>query len=80
MLNSPQYKAGELLYVVTFDEDEGTEGNHVYTTFVHERARDRTVTTQYGFCNLLATTEDLLGVARAGCAVGAAAMQPAFGL
>ena len=80
VLGSPQYKAGELLYVVTFDEDGGTEGNHVYTTLVHERARDRTVTTPYDFCNLLATTEDLLGVGRAGCAIGAASMQAAFGL
>ena len=80
VLNSPQYKAGELLYVVTFDEDEGTEGNHVYTALVHERARDRGVTTHYDFCTLLATTEDLLGVGRAGCAIGAASMKAAFGL
>jgi len=80
VLGSPQYKAGELLYVVTFDEDEGSEGNHVYTTLVHERARARNVTTRYDFCSLLATTEDLLGVGRTGCAVTAASMKSAFGL
>ena len=80
VLNSPQYKAGQLLYVVTFDEDNGSEGNHVYTTLVHERARGKKVGTSYNFCNLLATTEDLLGVGRAGCAVGAASMKASFGL
>ena len=80
VLNSPQYKAGQLLYVVTFDEDEGSEGNHVYTTLVHERARGKKVGTSYTFCNLLATTEDLLGGGRAGCAVGAASMKGPFGL
>jgi acid phosphatase len=80
VLNSPQYKAGQLLYVVTFDEDNGGEGNHIYTTLVHERARGKTVATHYDFCNLLATTEDLLGVGRAGCAVGAASMKASFGL
>jgi len=80
VLNSPQYKAGQLLYVVTFDEDNGSEGNHVYTTLVHERARGKKVGTSYNFCNLLATTEDLLGVGRAGCAVGATSMKGSFGL
>jgi acid phosphatase len=80
VLDSPQYKAGQLLYVVTFDEDEGSEGNHVYTALVHERARGKKVSTRYDFCNLLATTEDLLGAGRAGCAVGAASMKSSFGL
>jgi hypothetical protein len=80
VLNSPQYKAGQLLYVVTFDEDEGSEGNHVYTALVHERARGKKVGTRYDFCNLLATTEDLLGAGRAGCAAGAASMKSSFGL
>ncbi len=80
VLASPQYKAGTLLYVITFDEDEGSEGNHIYTTLVNERTRGRQVATSYGFCNLLATTEDLLGVGRAGCAVGAATMKSSFGL
>lgn len=79
-LNSPQYKAGELLYVVTFDEDAGGEGNHVYMTLVHERARGKEVGRRYTFCNLLATTEDLLGVGRIGCAAGAASMSGPFGL
>jgi phosphatidylinositol-3-phosphatase len=80
VLNSPQYKAGTLLYVITFDEDEGSEGNHIYTTLVHERARGKRVATNYTFCNLLATTEDLLGVGRVGCAAGAASMKGPFGL
>jgi phosphatidylinositol-3-phosphatase len=80
VLNSPQYRAGELLFVVTFDEDEGTEGNHIYTTLVHEKTTGRRVSTRYTFCNLLATTEDLLQVGRIGCAVGAASMQGPFGL
>lgn len=80
VLNSPQYRAGELLYVVTFDEDEGTEGNHIYTALVHEKARGRKVGTSYTFCNLLATTEDLLQVGRIGCAADAASMQGSFGL
>ncbi len=80
VLSSPEYRAGNLLYVVTFDEDEGTEGNHVYTTLVNEAARGKRVTTRFDFCSLLATTEDLLRVGRIGCAVGAPSMQSAFGL
>jgi hypothetical protein len=80
VLNSPQYEAGEVLLVVTFDENDGSEGNHIYTTLVHERARGKRVGTRYDFCNLLATTEDLLQVGRIGCAADAASMQGAFGL
>jgi phosphatidylinositol-3-phosphatase len=80
VLNSPQYEAGELLFVVTFDEDDGSEGNHIYTTLVHERARGKRVGMRYDFCNLLATTEDLLQVGRIGCAADAASMQGPFGL
>jgi hypothetical protein len=47
---------------------------------VHEKTRARKVSTRYTFCNLLATTEDLLQVERIGCAVGAASMQGPFGL
>jgi phosphatidylinositol-3-phosphatase len=78
VLNSPQYKAGKLLYVVTFDEEGG--GNHIYTVLVHEKVRGRKVGTRYTFCNLLATTEDLLQVGRIGCAAGAKSMQGPFGL
>jgi hypothetical protein len=80
VLKSPQYRAGELLYVVTFDEDEIIEGNHIYTVLVHEKARGKKVGTRYTFCNLLATTEDLLQVGRIGCAAGAESMQEPFGL
>ncbi|MEK6251464.1 MAG: alkaline phosphatase family protein [Actinomycetota bacterium] len=80
VLNSPQYKTGKLLFVVTFDEDEGSEGNHIYTTLVHEKARGKKVDTRYTFCNLLATTEDLLQVGRTGCAADAESMQGPFGL
>jgi hypothetical protein len=80
VLDSPQYKAGNLLYVITFDEDEFTESNHIYTAFVNEASRGKSVSTHYDFCNLLATTEDLLKVGRVGCAVGAASMASAFGL
>ena len=80
VLNSPQYRAGELVFVVTFDEDGFSEGNHIYTTLVHEKARGKKVSSPYTFCNLLATTEDLLQVGRIGCAVGAASMRGPFGL
>ena len=80
VLNSPQYKAGNLLYVITFDEDEYTEGNHIYTALVNEASRGKSVSTHYDFCSLLATTEDLLKVRRIGCAAGAASMASAFGL
>jgi phosphatidylinositol-3-phosphatase len=80
VLNSPQYRKGRLLYVVTFDEDGGDEGNHIYTTLVHRRAKGKKVRRRYTFCNLLATTEDLLNVGRIGCAVGAASMRRPFGL
>ena len=80
VLESPQYEAGRLLYVVTFDEDDGEGPNHIYTTLVHDRAKGKEVDTHYTFCNLLATTEDLLELERIGCARGADSMQGSFGL
>jgi acid phosphatase len=80
VLSSPEYRAGSLLYVVTLDEDELTEGNHIYTALVNEATRGKRVGTRFDFCSLLATTEDLLRVGRIGCAVGAPSMQSAFGL
>lgn len=80
VLKSPQYRNGRLLYVVTFDEDGGDEGNHIYTTLVHKGAKGKKVGRRYTFCNLLATTEDLVKVGRIGCAVGAASMRRPFGI
>jgi hypothetical protein len=80
VLNSPEYRAGNLLYVITFDEDEYTESNHIYTALINEATRGRSSATHYDFCNLLGTTEDLLRVGRTGCSVGAASMASDFGL
>jgi hypothetical protein len=80
VLNSPEYRAGNLLFVVTLDEEEFTEGNHVYTALINEAARGKRAGTHYDFCNLLATTEDLLRVGRIGCAAGVPSMASAFGL
>lgn len=59
---------------ITWDEDGGSGDNHVLTLVLTPDARHRASARPYTHYSLLATIEDLLGVARLGNARGAASM------
>lgn len=63
LLDSPACVADTCLVVLTWDEDDGSQGNQVLTVFAGSAARSSTVSTvRYDHFDLLRTIEDLLGV------------------
>ena len=92
ILNSPQYRSGNLAVFVTWDEGEGGTSNdcatnttdvgcHVATLVISPTTTPGTQSsTLFNHYSLLGTTEDLLGLPRLGQASGAGSMASAFGL
>jgi hypothetical protein len=70
---SPAWARGGVLFV-TWDEDDGNNGNHVATVVVSPRLVAHRSARPYDHYSLLATVEDLLGVPRLGAAARARAM------
>ncbi|MEP6664840.1 MAG: alkaline phosphatase family protein [Nocardioidaceae bacterium] len=63
ILNSPACTIQSCLLILTWDEDNGSEGNHVLTVFGGSAARSGYVSNAtYDHFDLLRTMEDLLGV------------------
>jgi len=63
ILSSPACVIETCLVVLTWDEDDGTEGNHVLTVFAGSAAASGTTSSvRYDHFDLLRTIEDLLGV------------------
>jgi hypothetical protein len=81
MIAGPDYQAGRLAIVITFDENSGTSGNQVYTAvispFTTPGTQSATAFTHY---SLLRTAEEILGVPLLGSAAGATSMRSAFNL
>jgi phospholipase C len=82
ILDSPGYKAGRTALFITFDEDNGSFGNHVETLVVTPStpagARSSTYFDHY---SLLKTTEQMLGITTfLGNAASATSMRSAFGM
>ena len=74
---SNQWKAGNTVVFITFDEDGGNHGNHIYTSVIAPSVPPgRSSATRFDHYSLLATTEDLLGLPRLGNAVGAPSLAP----
>lgn len=81
IVSTSDYQAGKTAIFLTFDENDGTDGNHVMTEVLSAHtAPGARSSTAYNHYNMLATTEDILGVARLGNALGAASMAQPFGL
>jgi hypothetical protein len=75
---SAQWKAGNTVVFITFDEDDDSHGNHIYTSVIAPSVPPgRKSATRFDHYSLLATTEDLLGLPRIGNAVGAPSLAPA---
>lgn len=60
LLNSKYYTDGAI--IISFDEDDGTAGNHIYTVAIGAQARSAFIDgTTYNHYNLLRTIEDNFG-------------------
>lgn len=73
ILASPGWTRGGVL-LITWDEDDGGNGNHVATVVVSPALKAHRSARPYDHYSLLATVEDLLGVPRLGAASTAQAM------
>ena len=65
LLNSPACKLQKCLVVITWDEDDGSQGNHVLTIFAGSGAKTggATSSVSYTHYSLLRTVEKIFGVA-----------------
>lgn len=79
LLAGTDYKSGDTLIVVTWDEGNSTD-NHVATILINPAISAVKSATAYTHYSILKLTEDLLGVPRLGHAGSAASMRAAFGL
>ena len=81
ILASPAYRAGTTALFISYDEDDTTGGNRVYTVAAGPSVAPGTTSgAAFDHYSLLATIEDLLGVARLGSAATATSMRTAFGM
>jgi hypothetical protein len=81
VLSSSQYQAGKTAVFITWDEDDGTSGNHVATLVIAPSVTPGTQSaTSFNHYSLLRTTEEGLGLALLGNAATATSMRSAFNL
>jgi phosphatidylinositol-3-phosphatase len=76
--SSPAWKSSGVLFI-TWDEDDGSAGNHVLTLVIAAGLDHRTSARPYTHYSLLATIEDRLGVGRLGQAAQASPMSDLIG-
>jgi hypothetical protein len=79
ILDGPDYRAGELAIVITWDEGTGTD-NHIPTVVISPTTRGIEADTVFSHCSTLRTVEEILGLPLLGCATDAASMAAAFHL
>jgi phospholipase C len=81
VLGSPEYRAGRTAIFLTFDEDDGSAGNHVVTLVTAPTVPPGTRSSEaFTHLSLLRTTEEMLGLAKLGGAATAPSMRKAFRL
>ena len=71
-------KTNNSLLVVTFDEDNGAEGNRVATIFSGANVKNVQDSTLYNHHNLLRTIEDIYGLSHSGNAANVQAIGGVF--
>ena len=79
MLAGPDYRAGRLTVIITWDEGTSTS-NHIPTVVVSPTVRHVSATSPLTHCSTLRFTEEQLGLPLSGCAVGATSLGRSFGL
>jgi phosphatidylinositol-3-phosphatase len=73
------YGAGRTAVFVTWDEDDGSHGNHIATLVAAPSVVPGTVSsTTFNHYSMLRTTEEMLGLGLLGNATSAASMRNAF--
>ena len=78
---SREYRAGRTAVFVTWDEDDGSDSNHVATIVAAPSVRPGTrPSARFSHYSLLRTTEEMLGLPLLGKAAQATSMRRAFGI
>jgi acid phosphatase len=80
VMNGPDYQAGRLAIVVTFDEDDRSGPNTVLTTVVAPTVAKATATTELTHYSLTRYLAELAGIAPPNKAAEAPSFRDAFGL
>jgi phosphatidylinositol-3-phosphatase len=82
IFGSSQYKAGNTVVFITWDEDDSSAGNHIATLVASPTTRPGTVSsTSFTHYSMLRTTEEILGLSPLlGGAASAPSMRTAFNL
>jgi hypothetical protein len=80
VLNGPDYRAGRLAVVVTFDEDEGAGPGSILTVVIAQKLLHRTVTASLNHLSWSRWMTDLVGAAPLRQAARAPSLGRAFGL
>src|SRR4051794_14700615 len=81
--STADYQAGTTVVFVTWDEDEGSENNHIPTVIINPNGAHDTSAcqgTEYTHYSMLRFVEDNFGLARIGNAASANSMSDCFGL
>jgi hypothetical protein len=79
ILDGPDYRAGRLAIVITWDEGTGSD-NHIPTLVVSPTTDGVTADAAFTHCSTLRTIEEILRLPLLGCAADAASMTTAFHL
>jgi phosphatidylinositol-3-phosphatase len=81
IVGSSRYQAGRTALFITYDEDDGSKGNHIPTLVIAPQTPAGTRSaTRFTHYSLLRTTEEMLGLKKLGAAESARSMRAAFGL
>jgi hypothetical protein len=79
VLQSPDYRAGRLAIIITWDEGTGSD-NQIPTLVISPTTSGVTDDTAFTHCSTLRTVEEILRLPLLGCAADAATMSTAFHL
>lgn len=79
LMAGPDYRAGRLLILITWDEGSKTD-NHIPTLVIAPGVTKGSVSGSFTHCSTLRTVQGVLGLSPLGCAATATALTAAFGL
>lgn len=80
IMDGPDYRAGRLLVIITWDESSSDSDNHIPTLVISPGSTGRQVSQPLTHCSTLRTVEDLLRLPALGCAAQATSYASDFGL
>ena len=80
LMAGPDYRSGDLTIIITFDEDDGSQSNHVAFVVIDPRLSARTVTGSFNHYSPTKWLDDNAGVTELRNAATASDLRAAFGL